>query len=104
MKLDAIIIVAIINGIFALAAILMPFIANKGQDKRRDSNGLKQAVRSLLYSDLERRCFVYIQQGYISAKDFKLLLEDWNCYHEKLKGNGYLDELMNQVKGLPIQN
>lgn len=100
MKIEAIIVVAIINGIFSLIAIAMPFIANRNQDKR----GTKQAIRSLLYSDLESRCLRYIQQGFITAKDFKLLVEDWDCYHNKLKGNGYLDELVAQVKGLPIQH
>lgn len=100
MKLEPIVVVAVINGIFSLIAIAMPFIANMWQNR----TGMKQALRSLLYSDLERRCLLYIQQGFITAKDFKLLVEDWDIYHNKLKGNGYLDELVSQVKGLPIQN
>ena len=100
MKVEPIIMVAIVNGIFSLIAIVMPFIANMVQNR----SGTKQAVRSLLYSDLERRCLIYIQQGFITAKEFKLLSEDWNIYHNKLKGNGYLDDLVANVKNLPIQN
>lgn len=100
MNFEPIVVVAVINGIFSLIAIAMPFIANMWQNR----TGTKQALRSLLYSDLERRCLLYIQQGFITAKDFKLLVEDWDTYHNKLKGNGYLDELVSQVKGLPIQN
>jgi len=100
LKLDPIVVVALVNGIFSLLAIIMPFVANIWQNRA----GMRQAVRTLLYSDLERRCLLYIQQGFITAKEFKMLVEDWDVYHKKLKGNGYLDELVSQVKGLPIQN
>lgn len=95
----------IIVALIGLAGICMPFIANRKQDQRKDKDGLKQAVRSLLYADLEHRCLKFIERGYIPHDEFKRLTEDWHVYHDpdKLNGNGYLDELMSRVNKLPIK-
>lgn len=93
----------IIVALIGLAGIAMPFIANRRQDKRKDGDGLKQAVRSLLYADIERRCLNYMAKGFITPTQRKLLIADWEVYHNKLGGNGYLDDLMGLAKALPIK-
>lgn len=93
----------IIVALIGLAGIAMPFIANRRQDKRKDGDGLKQAVRSLLYADIERRCLHYMERGFITPTQRKLLIADWEVYHNKLGGNGYLDDLMGLAKALPIK-
>lgn len=94
----------IVVALIGLCGIAMPFIANRNQDKRKDADGLKQAVRSLLYADIERRCLLFISSGQIPHDELKRLTEDWHVYHDKnkLNGNGYLNDLMSKINQLPI--
>ena len=82
----------IINQIFA--------IINKRQDAK---SGLTHGVRLVLKDRLRFLCVRYIEQGWIYEDELEDLLAMHSCYHDTLKGNGYLDELMSRVKGLPIK-
>lgn len=98
------IICAAFSAVAIVLAAVMPFVANRKQDKRKDKDGLKQAVRSLLYADIENRCLKFIMAGEIPHDELKRLTEDWHVYHDKdkLNGNGYLNDLMGRVSTLPV--
>ena len=40
----------------------------------------------------------YISKGCISTEDLRDLMEMHNCYHDDLNGNGFLDNVVKQVK------
>ena len=62
----------------------------------------KSAIRQILYFCIKRDCLDAISKGSISSNDLEAILESWDTYHNKLKGNGYLDALMSKVRSLPI--
>ncbi len=44
----------------------------------------------------------YISRGNIHAEELEDIIAMHKVYHDKLHGNGFLDELMIQVRHLPI--
>lgn len=72
-------------------------------NKRKESkSGANQAMRLVLKDRLRRLCVHYIEQQWIYADELDDLLAMHKCYHDSLKGNGYLDTLIDKVKALPI--
>ena len=82
---------ALISGVFAVAT-----------GRKRSKNGVRRGVQLLLYAQIKSRAREYIARGSIYADELEDLLRDWNCYHNELDGNGFLDSLMAQVKTLPV--
>lgn len=66
-------------------------------------SGANESMRLLLKDRLRFLCVHYIQQGWIYEDELEDLMRMHECYHEKLHGNGYLDTLINKVKGLEIR-
>ena len=83
---------ALISGIFSLI-----------NEKKHKQSGLYAGVRELLYDRIKTNAKCYIKKGYISTEELEDLIGMHNIYHDELYGNGYLDELMNKVKSLPIK-
>lgn len=71
--------------------------------KRNEQSGYQQGVRLILKNDIRNLCLHYIDQQWIYADELEDLMAMHTCYHTGLGGNGYLDELMNEVKKLPIK-
>lgn len=71
--------------------------------KRAEKTGYQQGVRLILKNDIRNLCLRYIDQSWIYADELEDLMAMHSCYHTDLGGNGYLDELMNEVKKLPIK-
>ena len=82
---------AVISGVFGLI-----------QSRKRRKDGLRDGVRVMLYDRIKHPGRKYIAAAEISAEDLEDLIAMHTIYHE-LDGNGFLDRLMDQVKGLPIQ-
>ena len=78
---------AVISGVFGLI-----------QSRQRRKDG----VRVMLYDRIKHLGRKYIAEAEISAEDLEGLIAMHTIYPE-LDGNGFLDRLMDQVKGLPIQ-
>ena len=80
---------AIISGIFGMA--------QKG-------GVVRKVLRQILYNDI--KCFgrEYIAAGEISDEDLEDLISMHMIYHDDLKGNGYLDHVMQSVKALPVRS
>ena len=70
------------------------------QEERIDDH--LTGIRLMFYCELRRECKHHLAVGYISAEDLKEVLDMHKFYHDELKGNGFLDVLINKVKKLPI--
>lgn len=64
---------------------------------------LYTANRIQLYDRIKHLGKSYIAQGEVSAEDLEDLIEMHDCYHNDLNGNGFLDEIMEQVKHMRIK-
>lgn len=73
-------------------------------DKRAESqSGVTHGIRLVLKDRLRFLCTRYIEQGWIYEDELEDIVAMHSCYHDTLKGNGYLDQLMDRVKDLDIK-
>lgn len=73
-------------------------------DKRAElKSGITHGVRLVLKDRLRFLCVRYIEQGWIYEDELEDLISMHSAYHDTLKGNGYLDELIGRVKKLPMK-
>lgn len=73
-------------------------------EKRRErKSGTAEGMRLILKDRLRWLCAHYIAQGWLYCDELEDIMVMHECYHDKLKGNGYLDELMEKVKALEIR-
>jgi len=78
----------------------------RGEDLARVENQVKalyKANRIQMYDRIKHLGKSYISQGKISPEDLEDIIDMHKCYHDDLGGNGFLDEIMEQVKHLPIK-
>ena len=93
--------------------------ADKAQDKKEQKesqektemaeikvqlDNLTIALRTQLYLGIKRDGKSYLQRGSITAEELEDLVNAHKVYHDVLKGNGFLDSLMEKVKALPVKN
>ena len=97
---EAVIIAVIGSG--ALSAVISG-IFQATQNRARKNEGICAGTRILLYDRIKYLGRKHIADGFISAEDLEDLIAMHNVYHNDLKGNGYLDSVMNAVKNLPIK-
>lgn len=71
-------------------------------DVRKTLDNLTIAMRTQLYLSIKRDGKSYLQRGSISAEELEDLVNAHKVYHDVLKGNGFLDSLMEKVKQLPV--
>ena len=57
----------------------------------------------MLYDRIRYLGLKYIQDGAVDFDDRRILKEMHDCYHERLGGNGDLDNLMREVNRLPLK-
>lgn len=60
------------------------------------------ANRILLYDRIKHLAKTHIARQSISSEELEDLINMHECYHTTLSGNGFLDDLMSQVRHLPI--
>ena len=72
------------------------------QSKEKDS-AIAQSCRLLMKAQLRTLCQHYIQQQWIYEDELEDLIAMHSCYHDKLHGNRYLDDLMSRVNNLEIR-
>lgn len=87
------------GGLSALVTQIFSWI-NKREEKK---SGVAEGMRLILKDRLRFLCVHYIAQGWIYQDELEDLITMHDCYHNKLKGNGYLDTLMSKVKSLEIR-
>lgn len=95
------IIVAII-GSGALSTFISQ-ICSLMQKRAERKSGASEGLRLIMKDKIRILCVHYIEQGWIYEDELEDLMAMHSCYHDKLKGNGYLDVLMGKVKALEIR-
>lgn len=93
---------AVITGVFSLIKWGMDRGASKADKKEDNEDDIKTALRILLYDRIKHLARSYIRKGSITTGDLEDLMMMHKVYHDILNGNGFLDELMEAVKELPI--
>lgn len=67
---------------------------------RKDVDDLKVGLRMLMYDRIKHLAKSYIERGYITVEELEDLIDMHKVYHGPLHGNGFLDDLMDQVRHL----
>ena len=86
-----------------IASGLLTTIINRIFDYWDKRSGTQNGVRVILKDRIRFLCARYIEQGWIYEDELEDLVKMHDCYHKSLKGNGYLDSLMNRVENLEIR-
>jgi hypothetical protein len=75
----------------------------KKQDEESDgTKHIKSALCVLLYDRIKYLGRHYIGTGFITVEDLEDLTKMHTSYKNDLDGNGFLENLMGQVKALPL--
>lgn len=110
------IIIAIIGGLLGGSAVaaLINAIAegirqrrkrkyDKEDGKDKDIEAIKTSQKLMLYDRIRYLGLKYISDGAVDFDDRRILKEMHDCYHERLGGNGDLDNLMREVNRLALK-
>lgn len=62
------------------------------------------AQRTQMYNLIKKDGKSYLARGSITSEELEDLIDSHRVYHDVLKGNGFLDSLMDKVKRLPVKN
>lgn len=95
------VIVAII-GSGALSALITGIFTERANRKRIE-DGTQAGVRMILYAWVKKLGKEYIERGYITVEELEDLKAMHAIYHNDLKGNGFLDTIMDKVEKLPVR-
>ena len=95
------IIVAIIGS--GLLNTLLGYLVSAWQKKQEENSDVNKALRLIMKDRLRFLCMHYINQGWIYEDELDDLIAMHNCYHNDLKGNGFLDSQMQRVKNLEVR-
>lgn len=98
MNKDAVTIIVAVLSSSAFAAIINGIIS-----LIRSKTGVTAGVRMLMYDRIKHLGKGYIERGYITSEELEDIVSMHECYHNDLKGNGFLDSIMVAVKALPIK-
>ena len=93
-------IVLAILGSSALASLISGVISLIANRKKQET-GVEAGVRILLYDRIKHLGIKYIERGYITHDEYEDLGRMHDVYHNALNGNGFLDNIMEQVNELP---
>lgn len=63
-------------------------------------NSLIVADRMILYDRIKHLAKAYIKRGWISVEEYEDLKRMHSVYHNELNGNGFLDNIMEEVNKL----
>lgn len=100
MDLTTIIVAIIGSGV--LNTLLSHFITQREKKKDYES-GVKEALRLIMKDRLRFLCMHYVQQGWIYEDELEDITSMYQCYHNDLNGNGFLDKQMDRVNNLEIK-
>lgn len=96
--MDATTIIVAILGSGALNTFITFIIAQI--DKK---SGVNASLRLLMKDRLRFLCMHYIEQGWIYEDELEDIMAMHKCYHDDLKGNGFLDKQMEKVTNLEVR-
>lgn len=95
------VIVAII-GSGALSALITGIFTERANRKRIE-DGTQAGVRMILYAWVKMLGKGHIEKGYVTVEELEDLKAMHSIYHNELKGNGFLDTIMDKVEKLPVR-
>lgn len=93
---------AIVSGTVQLILWRWNRRAAKEDVETKSEKQIKNALKMILYDRIKYLGRKYLDNGFISLEDLEDLLQMHKIYHDDLGGNGFLDNIMNQVKQLPL--
>ena len=76
-------------------------VYNNKKAKEKENNNIISGLRIILYNEIKQAAKKHIAAGEISNDDLEDIILMHKYYHDQLKGNGFLDEVMNKIKKLP---
>ena len=85
----------------SVLASLISGIFSACTNRQKKDSGVEAGVRILLYDRIKYLGTHYIERGYIASDEYEDLIKMHKVYHDSLRGNGFLDDIMEQVKHLP---
>lgn len=89
---------AIVGGLFSVILWRL----NRKAAKEDKGDDITCGLRMLLYDRIKHLGKSYLTRGEIHSEELEDLIAMHKVYHDKLGGNGFLDNLMRQVERLPI--
>lgn len=89
---------AIVGGLFSVILWRL----NRKATKEDKGDDITCGLRMLLYDRIKHLGKSYLTRGDIHSEELEDLIAMHKVYHDKLGGNGFLDNLMRQVERLPI--
>ena len=95
---------AIVAGVFGLIMWALNRRTSRHDKAAQQTEGLTCGLRILLYDRIKHLARAYIRRESITAEELEDLIIMHEIYHTQLGGNGFLDEVMQQVVDLPIKN
>lgn len=102
MEILQLLITATGGALVALVGSLILWRWNRKAQKEDKDDDIRAGLRILLYDRIKFLGKSYISRGWVTAEELEDLISMHKIYHDNLKGNGFLDSLMDQVKRLPI--
>lgn len=102
MSSAAVTILVAIIGSGILNTVLSYFLTAKTK-RQTDIDAIRKAQRLLMKQELRKLCSHYIAQEWIYEDELADIIAMHSCYHDDLKGNGFLDIEMARVKSLEIR-
>lgn len=94
---------AFVSGFIQLILWKLNRSAAKADKAGSNETHIRNALRILMYDRIKHLGRCYIDRGYVTTDELEDLIAMHECYHDDLDGNGFLDNLMAQVKILPIR-
>ncbi len=101
--------VAVVQGIVQIVIRVFDRKAKKEDDaaakqdnETQHEKSMKSAMRLLFQDRIKHLTKKHIDDRYVAAEDLEDLTKMHTSYKNDLNGNGFLDNLMNQVKALPL--
>ena len=70
------------------------------EEQRKTLDALMTAERVILYDRIKHLAKSYIKRGWITVEEYEDLKRMHSVYHNELKGNGFLDDIMEEVSKL----
>lgn len=94
---------AFVSGFIQLILWKLSRSAAKADKAEGNEKHIKNTLRLLMYDRIKYLGRCYIDRGFVTTDDLEDLIAMHECYHDDLDGNGFLDNVMAQVKILPIR-
>ncbi len=86
-----------------ITSALITHFTNKRKIHQDIDNNISEGLMVLLEDRINYLVFKYLGNGWVYLDDKDRVKRMWSIYHNKLKGNGYLDDAIKMLDKLPIK-